>query len=631
MSVQFGRWSFDGCPSSRDDLERADRMLAPYGPDGASAYSKDGLHILFHAFHTTRESHQEIQPHVLASGSVLTWDGRLDNRGELTEQAGEVASNSSSDLSLVAAAFDRWGVDCVPKFIGDWALSIWNPADRSLTLARDVIGIRQLYYRLGPGDLTWSTLLEPLVLLAGKTLHLDEEYIAGWLASSPAASLTPYREIRSVPPASFVRFRAGRVTVWKYWDFSPERRVRYRHDAEYEEQFVAVFSESVRRRLRSDSPILAELSGGMDSSAIVCVADQLIEREAAQTTRLDTVSYYDDDEPNWDERPYFTKVEQKRRRVGCHIDVGSDPPFGPDPASDPFEAMPGSAHRQNEANRQFAACLRNQRNRVVLSGRGGDEVTGGMPSPISELADLLTRFRLRALARQLKVWALYQRRPWFHLFWETLRSFSPGPLLGTAEIKRSLPWLDPHFARAHRPALLGYRHRFDPFGPRPSFQAFTHTIDGLRRRLGAGALPEEPTYEIRYPFLDRDLLEFLAAVPREQLVRPRHRRSLMRRALTEIVPPEILNRKRKAFVSRAPIVALTSHWQRLEQMSLHMASGPFGIVDTERFVEIMHTARGGGEVSVVALLRMLRLEAWLTDATRTRSLAEKRTRRRALV
>ena len=65
----------------------------------------------------------------------------------------------------------------------------------------------------------------------------------------------------------------------------------------------------------------------MDSSSIVCMADTIIARGAAETPRLDTISYYDDSEPNWNERPYFTKVEEKRGRTGCHIDVGKQEPF----------------------------------------------------------------------------------------------------------------------------------------------------------------------------------------------------------------------------------------------------------------------------------------------------------------
>ena len=608
MSVQLGRWRFDGDPSPQDCLKRAGRMLAPYGPDGASSYAKGGISILFHAFHTTGESRQEIQPHILSSGSVLTWDGRLDNRCDLIKDFRDVLSTHSSDLSIVAEAFERFGVDCFAKLTGEWALAVWNPSDRSLILAKDVIGTRPLYYCLDPGGVMWSTLLEALVLLLGKTLSLDEEYIAGWLSSSPAAHLTPYREIQSVPPAGFVRVEPGRATVQKYWHFNPGNLIRYRRDAEYEEHFLAVFSESVRRRLRSDTPILAELSGGMDSSAIVCIADLITQRRAVETTRLDTVSYYDDSEPNWNERPYFTKVEERRGRVGCHIDVRSDQSFCLGSPTDPFEAIPGSARRPTEANQQFAAFLVKQKNRVLLSGRGGDEVTGGMPSPIFELADLLARFRLQALARQLRIWALDRRTPWFYLLAAVLKTFSPQTL---SELKQSLPWLRPQFVRSQRRPLLGYRARFRVSGPLPSFQAFEATIDGLRRRISSGALPSDPPYETRYPFLDRDLLEFLSAIPRDQLVRPGQRRSLMRRALLGIVPPEILNRKRKAFVSRAPVVALGANWQAIERITLDMVSDPLGIIDTQRFLEVLRQAREGEQVAIVALLRMLRLEAWL--------------------
>src|SRR6266702_6630587 len=98
-----------------------------------------------------------------------------------------------------------------------------------------------------------------------------------------------------------------------------------------------VFAKAVQRSLRSDRPVLAELSGGRDSTSIVCMADSIIARGTAETPRLDTLSMYDDSEPNWNERPYFTKVEEKRGRTGWHIDVGlqqgpesQPPPESPD-------------------------------------------------------------------------------------------------------------------------------------------------------------------------------------------------------------------------------------------------------------------------------------------------------------
>src|SRR5437762_11658298 len=83
MSVQFGKWNFDRRPVTQEYLDKVGVTLAPYGPDSNDRYSKDGVAILYRAFHTTTESHLEVQPHISPSGAVITWDGRLDNRKEL--------------------------------------------------------------------------------------------------------------------------------------------------------------------------------------------------------------------------------------------------------------------------------------------------------------------------------------------------------------------------------------------------------------------------------------------------------------------------------------------------------------------------------------------------------------------
>src|SRR5258708_7352076 len=364
MSVQFGRWNFDGRPVDRDYLEKVKPVIAPYGPDDSGFYSKGNISILYRAFHTTKESRHETQPHTTTYGTVIMWDGRLDNRADLIRRLRDVLTIGSTDVEIVAAVYEYWGGDCFAMLIGDWALSIWDANTRSLVLAKDPIGTRHLYYSLDNNEVTWSTILDPLVLFAGKTFALCEEYIAGWFSFFPAAHLTPYVGIDSVPPSSSVLIRAGKRTIRKYWDFDPHKQTRYRTDGEYEEHFRAVFAEAVRRRLRSDSPILAELSGGMDSSSIVCMADTIIARDAAETPRLDTLSYYNDSEPNWNERPYFTKVEEKRGRTGTHIDAGAQEKTTLDSENGRFAATPGSGGTSGD---RFAASLPSHLIRVVLS------------------------------------------------------------------------------------------------------------------------------------------------------------------------------------------------------------------------------------------------------------------------
>src|ERR1700677_609211 len=328
MSVQFGRWNFEGQPPAPDYIEKVSATLAPYGPDSNESYAKDGINILYRAFHTTKESHREKQPHISSSGAVITWDGRLDNRTDLISELRDSLTVNSTDVAIVAAAYEKWEANCLGKLIGDWALSIWNPRERFVLLAKDPIGTKHLYYSFDDKQLTWSTILDPLVRFAGKTFKICEEYIAGWFAIHfPAAHLTPYVGIHAVPPSCFVLLKPGKHgtkhIVTKYWDFDPSKRIRYRTDAEYEEHFRSALATAVQRRLRSDRPVLAELSGGMDSSSIVCMADTVIAHGASECPRLDTISWFDDSydhlEPDSNELHWITKVEEKLGRTGCHI------------------------------------------------------------------------------------------------------------------------------------------------------------------------------------------------------------------------------------------------------------------------------------------------------------------------
>lgn len=385
MSIQFGRWNFGGQAPAKNYIESVTSSLAPFGSDNNESYSERGVTILYRPFHTTKESHREVQPYVSSSNTVITWDGRLDNRVELISDMHDSQANNPTDVEIVAAAYERWGMSCLGKLVGDWALSIWNPRDRSLILAKDFVGTRHLYYSIDKDHITWSTVLDPLVLFARETLSLNEDYVTSWLTCFPAAHLTPYVGIQAVPPACSVYLKEGMHTLSKYWDFDPYKRIRYQTDSEYEEHFRNVFATAVQRRLRSDRPVLAELSGGLDSSSIVCMADSVIARGGAETPRLDTISWYDDShddsQPDYNERPYFTEVERKRGRTGYHINIGAIReaalPQASDFDGDHFAATPIPNGDLSGLFKQYAAFIRCQGSRVTLSGLGGESATGG--------------------------------------------------------------------------------------------------------------------------------------------------------------------------------------------------------------------------------------------------------------
>jgi len=611
MSVQFGICNFDGKPVHPQDLDEIRPVLAPYGPDAEGYICNDNLGIIYRAFHTTKESRREAQPHVSRFGSVLTWDGRLDNRDELIGLLSSNVDSTSADAQIAAAAYERWGTDAFAKLIGDWALSIWEAKNRSLILAKDFVGTRQLYYSIERNHVTWCTILDPLVLFAGRSFEIEEEYIAGWLSFFPAPHLTPYVAISSVPPSSFVRLSKGMAKSVRYWDFDPAKRIRYSSDSQYEEHFRTVFSESVRRRLRSDRPVLAELSGGMDSASIVCTADTIIAANPSNFPRVDTLSYYNDLEPSWNERPYFSKVEERRGRTGCHIDISGDECPAFEAEGDKIPLTPGSLTNHFATQNQFLQCMAAQGNHVVLSGMGGDEVTGGVPSPSAELADLLAEGEFVQVAAQLKIWALYKRKPWFHLLSETLRRFLSPVLFGVSEQLQPAPWISREFKKHHRYALSGYENRLKLFRSLPSFQDSLSNLDALRRQLACFIESPGYPYEKRFPFLDRDLLEYLFSVPRSQLLRPGERRSLMRRALTNVLPDEIRMRRRKGYMSRQPLKVLSSALRSQLGPRAFSACSNTGWFDAQGLQHCLEAAKLGEQIPLVLLSRTIALEFWM--------------------
>src|SRR5262249_49782572 len=118
------------------------RWLQTYGPDNQGAYSTDELCLIHHAFHTTPECTKESQPYIFESGDILMWDGRLDNREELSQELGGRVSTEISDLAIVACALKLWGTSCFMKLLGDWALCFWKASEKLLLLAKDYMGIR---------------------------------------------------------------------------------------------------------------------------------------------------------------------------------------------------------------------------------------------------------------------------------------------------------------------------------------------------------------------------------------------------------------------------------------------------------------------------------------------------------
>jgi asparagine synthase (glutamine-hydrolysing) len=347
------------------------------------------------------------------------------------------------------------------------------------------------------------------------------------------------------------------------------------------------------------------------------MADDIIAKGEVQVPRMDTISRYDPEEPGGDERPYFSRVEAKRGRTGYHVDVSKDPKSFPLQFHQ-FIATPGSmGNTPPNPNDDATALQRRFDARVLLSGIGGDEFMGGVPDPKPLLADLLMQFRLRKFANQLIAWSLVKKKPWIQLLFQSLMLLLPLSLR-TRLRKENEPesWLDAQFTSRYRIAMrrLAWAENLG-FGL-PTQRDHAQSLVGMARQMGVVVPPLWGCQEKRYPYLDRCMVEFIVSIPADQLLRPGQRRFLMRQALSNLLPPEVLSRATKSTTARAYMATFDKQWSQLENLFRSPVSSSLGYINASGFRGALAAAKNGNSPHLIQLLRGLSLELWLQDSTR---------------
>ena len=373
MAILLGICQGEGRIVQERRLLEFARATDRYALDGTFVRAQGRIGMGFQPYHTHERSNLEAQPAVDERGNMLTLDGRIDNHAELCQLL-NIDGEKIADSQIVLAAFERWGEACFSMLIGDWSLALWSQANQSLYLARDHAGTRTLYFGITDDTIYWSTYLESLILGRGLR-ELNQEFVACYLAGRPIGDLTPYQGINAVTPSHYFIFRHGKLVRRSNWQWMITSTIRYKTDAEYEEHFRSLFRQSVERRTGPGAAILAQLSGGMDSTSIVCMSDELRASSNPPGRPIDSISYYDDSEPSWNERFYFSLVEGARGRIGIHVDASLIPQtFQP---HDPFSGeylFPGADSSSIERERNFESLDQDHHYRAILSGIGGDEL-----------------------------------------------------------------------------------------------------------------------------------------------------------------------------------------------------------------------------------------------------------------
>lgn len=604
-----GLFAPDGPEPDPEVLARLSHALARRGPDGETLRRRPGMALVQRAL--SLDGGRFGAPLIERDGLLLAWDGRLDNRDELARALGG-RGEADGDLELIARAWETWGEAFPERVIGDFALALWDSRRRCLLLARDPFGTRPLFYAQRGGELLFASTLTALRDAWALPAEVDDEWIAGYLVGVREVESTPFRNLRSVPPGHTLLADGRHVTLRRFWRLDPEREERCRDDGEYEERFRTLFFEAVRCRLPAAEPAFAELSGGLDSSSIVCAADRLIRDGAVTTPDLVPISEVYSLSRTADESFHIRIVEQRTGRPSQRLTEEDCPILG-DLEERWFE-IPLVLQCFLPRHRRTLGLMRERGARVLMSGVGGDQILRSQVGMPVDLANLARTGRLGEIPAALRHWHGEQSRPYAELLWQGLIT----PLLPRSLRNRLTPplialpdWYNRSFARR-----MDLRGRLAALGderirlPTRRHQSALVELAARNTAWRYDAGPERPRL-LLFPFLHRPLVELCLAIPPDQLVRPGQTRSIHRRALRNLLPPEIAQRPDKRGPMEPILRAVAAQWPTVSRLLADARVCQRGYLDPAAFRNALDEARFGKPERKLFLLQMITLEVWL--------------------
>ena len=623
MSGIVGIWNLDGRPVSPSLLASMSGRLAHRGPDASDQWCRGPVGLACRLLRVTPESLKETQPVIGRSGSAVVFDGRLDNRAELLSDLADSpdVNADSPDPVLVLAAYERFGEGFAARLNGDFALGLFDPRERRLLLVRDAIGVRPLYYTRTGDTVAFASEIKALLAHPDVPARPNDDMLACFLLTSTPrdTSMTCFRDIASLLPAHCVSITPEETASRRYWDFpvSPRRLASFR---EYAQEFRHHFTEAVRRRLRSAHPVAVSVSGGLDSSSILCLAETLRRRGDSSTSLLG-LSYLSPAGSPSDEKEFLVEIERQYglaiERIAVRAGLMDDCHEAIWHIEAPF--LDG----QWDTIRTFHRRARELGARTILTGHWADQVL----FPQDYLVDLFRGLRWSGLAHHLRQYGRWMTDVPPSFFWkrfgvDLVRYHVPEfsvPLLRRLRARRPPAWYSDSFCRH------AFRHLFAQ--PRlgtglPTAHARSLYVEA-RSPYHVQCLEWNTKVtamhgmDIAFPFLDRDLLTFLMCIPGDMQTWNGIPKALLREGMRGILPDAIADRKWKADFTHLVNEGLERDFtQFLDCLESGGAAEAWGYVDRPRLREQLRELRGTIRTSATcevswALTDLLGLELWL--------------------
>lgn len=636
-----GIWHTDGRNFDPACLRHATDLIVHRGPDDEgflgintrTGYSTENLtdrYLCDLAFGFRRLAILDLspaghQPMSYANGQYwIVFNGEIYNYLELRDELrsrGHVF-RSGTDTEVILAAYAQWGAACLERFNGMWAFALWDGPKKTLFCARDRFGIKPLHYVWHKGSFAFASEIKALLPLAEKRPTpnhkvLFDFLVYGWSDHTPESFFEGVLQLR---PAHYLMLKDGNITCQKYWDLNPHRRESLESDEAYSQRFRELFEDAVRVHLRSDVPVGTCLSGGLDSSSIVCVANRLLLEEHALPPHLvgerqkTFSSCYDD--ARFDERPFIEQVltaaSAERNFVFPRVE-------------DLVNVLPRLIWHQEQpfgstsifAQWSVMECAAQKGVRVLLDGQGADELLAGYHTYFHYFWSSLARQgKWRELNHEIQKYRNHYPQPAWRFALQIAQQFAPPALARWARrYKRAgasvgALGLDPNFVRAHENRYYTPTRWRDDLLEDHLYDGLTgYSLPALLRYEDRDSMAH--SIEARVPFLDYRLVEFIFAAPPEQKIRNATTKVILRNAMQGILPEGVRSRRDKMGFVTPEKVWLQAKLGELVRDIAHSSSfAQRGCFDVMKIRQLISEHKNGNrDISFVAS-RWLTVELW---------------------
>lgn len=536
-------------------IRRMTDAMAHRGPDAVGFFS-DGAMTLGHLRLSIIDlSSAANQPFTDHSGRyVIVFNGEIYNYNEVKQRLKEYPFHTTSDTEVLVAAYAKWGPDCLTYCRGMYAFAIWDRQERELFIVRDRLGVKPVYYFADEQRLLFASELRGILATGWVERKADPAALLDYFSyQSISYPYSVIKDIRQLEAGSWMKIKDGRIEKKVYWDVtgtkvdfdlsSPERIMK---------RVKELMLQSVERRLVSDVPVGAFLSGGIDSSAVVGLMSE------AGSSRPNTFNISFEEE-EYDESTYADIIARKFNTH--HTRILLKPAVFLDELMNGLDAL--DIPSGDGINTYVVSkAIRQNGMTVALSGAGGDELFAGYPffQQYLQVKKMGGLWKLPAGVRKLLAGILAGGQTYG-------KKARMGQMLQLPS--NNIDQMYPVFRQIISPGLLSRLTAIDPGGK--GITAVGLELAGKRASLmrlpllsqvsaaeylgytqhtllkDTDQMSMAVSLEVREPYFDQDLVEFVLAIP-DEIKRPLYPKSLLVESLKPLLPDEVVHRKKKGFL-----------------------------------------------------------------------------------